>query len=146
MKTLTLLLLLCLSAGAPAATVYKWTDAAGGVHYGERPPAGQAQELRVPDHKPGKVVTPADRQKETQRLLDAIDKERQEKDKQAAAAAKEQAKRDEQCQQARRSAALYGMGGRIFDIDPQGERRYLSDAEIEQKRAAAQREVEKWCR
>lgn len=145
MKSLVILLLLCLCATAHAAKIYKWTDEAGNVHYSERPPAGKAQELQVPKSKPSTTSTPGERLQETNRLLQAIDKERKEKADKAAAAAKEKARREEQCRLAKRRAALYEMGGRIFDIDEKGERRYLSDAEIQQKLTAARKDVEKWC-
>lgn len=46
MRTLLLVPALLISFSASAATVYKWTDAAGKVHFGDRPAAG-AQLLDV---------------------------------------------------------------------------------------------------
>lgn len=46
MRQLALIALLLASASASAAQVYRWTDAAGKVHYGDRPVAG-AESLDV---------------------------------------------------------------------------------------------------
>ena len=67
MKTaLAAVLAAALLAGpAHAVDVYKWKDAKGGVHYGDRPPSdGAASTLEVPDDAP----SPAEEAAASQRL------------------------------------------------------------------------------
>jgi hypothetical protein len=45
--TLLLLTLLCAAASANAEQVYKWTDAAGIVHYSDSPPPSDAQNVQT---------------------------------------------------------------------------------------------------
>ena len=46
MRATAWLLLLCASALAQAQTSYRWVDAAGKLHYGDRPPSGGAREVQ----------------------------------------------------------------------------------------------------
>ncbi len=139
--------LLCASGGAIAGKIYKWTDSEGNVHYGERPPTTQAREIKVPDAPPASQhSSPSGNSlQETNKLLDAMQKERQQKAEKKAAAEKERKAREANCSRAKRRLAAYTIGGRIYEIDDQGERSYLSDADIDKRKQAAQKEVDQWC-
>ena len=148
MKKITLfiaLALLCASNGF-AAKIYKWTDSNGNVHYGERPPSEQARELNLPNVHPSDSDTPASTPQDVNKLLDTLQKERDEKAKKAAIAEEERRAREQNCKAAKRNATGYEIGGRIYEIDENGERRYLGDAEIEQKLQESRKAVEKWCK
>ena len=138
--------LLSATGGALAGKIYKWTDSEGNVHYGERPPTSQAREINLPKAPPSSRATPAGNSlQETNKLLDTLQKERQQKAEKKAAAEKERKAREANCSHAKRRLAAYTIGGRIYEIDDQGERSYLGDAEIEKRRLAAQKEVDEWC-
>jgi hypothetical protein len=49
MRTLTALLLACLSAAAAAADVYRWTDDKGVVHYSDKPQSPADKPVALPD-------------------------------------------------------------------------------------------------
>jgi len=56
------LLLCCVLAAGARADVYRWTDAQGRVHFGDRPPAGAASEpveVRVNSYRAPQIVRPA---------------------------------------------------------------------------------------
>lgn len=57
-----LILVFLLALSFPAfGQVYKWTDAAGNVHFGTQPPPGHQEEVTIRDSKPGAMgreVTP----------------------------------------------------------------------------------------
>ncbi len=55
------------------------------------------------------------------------------------------AERARNCQVARERAETYSVSRRLFRTLPDGERQYLSDAEIEEARARAQSDVANWC-
>ncbi len=137
--------LLCASSGSFAAKVYKWTDSNGNIHYGERPPTTQAKEVELHNLHPSGSGTPATPPQDINKLLDTLSKERKEKAEKSAAAEKERKHREKNCNAAKRNAAGYQIGGRIYEIDENGERRFLGDSEIDKKLEEARKEVEKWC-
>lgn len=53
--------------------------------------------------------------------------------------------REENCKVAKSNLATYTNGGRIVKTNEKGEREHLSDADISQAKADAQRDVEKYC-
>lgn len=55
------------------------------------------------------------------------------------------ADRARNCDYARQMQTTYSTAHRLFRNGPNGEREYLSDAEIDEKRAKAESEVAKWC-
>jgi len=138
-----------LSAPAFASKIYKWVDSEGNTHYGERAPNHQGQQIRVPKG-PTNVAAPTSNNssqfESTKKLLDAFDKERKDKAATAAKTAKEKARRDKNCSSARRRIAGLNLGGRQFVVDEQGERKYLSEADIKTRLAEAQKVAEKWCK
>ena len=141
--------LLCLSPLSFAGKIYKWTDSEGQVHYGERPPSGQAKQMRVPTgppHSPSPAEKPASQQEATQKLLDSFDKERKEKAETEAKAAEEKARREKNCSSAKRRIAGLKIGGRQYEVDEQGNRHYLNEAEIQSRLAEAQKYADKWCK
>ena len=54
-------------------------------------------------------------------------------------------RKEENCRNARERLAQYDIGGRMTRINPQGERYYLEDAQIEQEKARARTEVAQSC-
>ena len=151
MKKLLLLIaifLLCTTTASIAGKIYKWTDSEGNIHYGERPPGGQAKQIKVPKGPSGgsaPASTPTNQQDATKKLLDAFDKERKDKADATAKASKDKAIRDQNCTAARKRVASLSIGGRIYDITEKGERRYLEAEEIKKNLAEARKVVEKWC-
>ncbi|HEC19991.1 MAG TPA: DUF4124 domain-containing protein [Gammaproteobacteria bacterium] len=146
--TLTTIILLCLPPLGFAGKIYKWTDADGVVHYGERPPSRNATQIKVPHNSTGRSSPPAkpvNQQDATNKLLDAFAKERKDKKEAEKKAAEEKQRRDKNCSNARRRVAGLKIGGRIYEINDQGERQYLGEADIKKRLADAQKLVEKWC-
>ncbi len=140
--------LLCATTGALAGKVYKWTDSEGNIHYGERPPSTQAKEVDIHKAPPSSRNAPptGNSLQETNKLLDTLQKERQQKAEKKATAEKERKAREANCSRSKRRLAGYRIGGRIYEIDEQGERSYLSDSDIQQRLEATQKEVDKWCK
>ena len=54
-------------------------------------------------------------------------------------------RKEENCRHARERLAQYDIGGRMTRINPQGERYYLEDAQIEQEKARARTDVAQAC-
>ncbi len=145
-KALTLLALLGLSLPA-AAEIYQWVDANGNVQYSDRPREGAtlvpiASSPTDPD---------AVRERELRRWESAAADERkeqearEERDARAAADADVEAQRRENCAKAQRRLVQYSQAHRIYQDLPNGERRYLTDAETTEAREGAAAAVEEWC-
>jgi FKBP-type peptidyl-prolyl cis-trans isomerase len=147
---LVTVILLGASAFSLAGKIYKWTDDKGNIHYGERPPMDNAQQLKIPKAPPHSATTPTtkpgDQMEATQKLLDAFAKERKEKAEATARAEKEQKITKENCSRARKRVASLKMGGRKYEVTEQGERNYLDDADIQNRLQKAQKMVGEWCK
>jgi FKBP-type peptidyl-prolyl cis-trans isomerase len=150
MKNLIILItvfLLCLSPLSFASKIYKWTDSEGNTHYGERPPNQKATQIKVPKG-PARTSTPSpvNQQDATNKLLDAFARERKDKKEAANKAATEKERQDKNCSHAKRRVVNLKLGGRQYEITDQGERRFLSDADIQTRLTEAQKIADQWCK
>lgn len=151
MNKLSLILftsLVTASSGLAAAEIYKWTDADGNVHYGDRPSGVATQE----------TITIASRRTDTERVNAGVEA-RLERDAQradareAAAEAEEEAaqaqaeaeERAGKCQEYRAKLEKFLRSRRLYRVDDSGERNYLDEVQMEEARAKAQQKVEEYC-
>ena len=65
--------------------------------------------------------------------------------KESADKSAEAQRKQDNCRAARERLAQYEIGGRMTRVNPQGERYYLEDAQIEQEKARARSEVSQAC-
>jgi hypothetical protein len=141
-------LTLCLAAqGAQAQGIYRWTDAQGRVHFGDRPP-GKAESVPIPEPPPPATPAPTDAERAArqQRLLDAYRDERLEKEEREAKQKAEEEERRRRCAFARDNLDRYERSPRIYAPQPDGERRFLSDGERDAEIRIARNEVARWCK
>ena len=146
--TLLTIGLLCLSTLSFAGKIYKWTDSEGNIHYGERPPGGQSQQIKVPkgpSSTPAPAAKSSSTQEATKKLLDAFEKEHKDKAEASAKAEAEKERREKNCASAKRRIAGLKMGGRQYEVTEKGERNYLNEADIQQRLDEAQKFADKWC-
>jgi len=134
---------------AAASGVYKWVDEQGRVHYGEKPPARvQAQEMQLKtapvDDMPIEDNEAA-RADQAQRLLRAYDEERALKKEQQQKSREEQARRERNCALARDRVRRYETAGSLYNLDKDGSRRTLSDADRAAAERRAREDVARWC-
>jgi hypothetical protein len=145
-------LLICLLAviGFTAqAEIYKWTDAQGRVHYGDRPGGDNAQAMPVAPAPEATgqtaVESAAQRAQRRQRMLDIYREERAEKEAAREQARQELNKTKENCRRARLEYDRFSKSRLIYDYEDNGERRYLSDKEREGYVESLRQAVERWC-
>jgi len=144
-----------------SAQTYKWTDADGKVHYSDQPPPPNAKaQGTVKAVKPSAPTTSgssstsekgaaADKPKTVaeqeadfkKRQVEAAEREAAERKKAAEAAEKKQ-----NCELARAQLKGLQSGGRLTVSNAQGEREYMSDAQIAQEIERSKKAVEGWCR
>ena len=143
---------LLVAAGlAQAGGIYKWTDADGNVHYGERPPPGAESREMAPAPPPpaGDVETSRqrlDRLLERQQRSDMLRREsienaRREREQDEAQAQVRKAR----CQAAKTDLEFLNEQRPVYYVDEKGERRYLDDREREEAKARLRREITTWC-
>ncbi|HEX4985763.1 MAG TPA: DUF4124 domain-containing protein [Burkholderiales bacterium] len=140
----------CFVCGAGAQT-YKWTDAEGKVHYSDQPPPGNAkQETTISPRRKPSASAPAASKPKTYREQEAEFRQRQveaaEKDAAAKKKADEAAEKKRNCEQARNQVATLQAGGRIARTSENGEREYLSDAQIAEEIERGKKSIDAWCK
>ncbi len=148
-RALPLVVLLAVADSAPAAKVYKWVDENGNVHFGDRPAGNDAQELEIktrepaaPAPTPGLPLRPS--QVRTS-ISDVMEEERlrrkdaREKEKQA------RESRQRNCVLARDKLRSYEESDYLYDIDSEGNRRVLNDAQRKAAEDAARDDVTRFC-
>ena len=130
-----------------AGQFYKWTDAEGNVHYGSEKPADAAGEQVRVDTRPTGV----------NRGADALDKLRQQADDEAQRIKEEgipeqppvpalsRKEVNQRCQAARRNLATIQSRGQIRERDDQGNTRYLSEKERQQRIKHAKKQIREYC-
>lgn len=145
------LALAALGAGTVlAGDIYRYTDADGNVHYGDRP-AGVPSEERVAISS--KPTNPAEVQARAQANsrnetaeeegsgADAADDDRPTRAERAAA----ERERDEKCQQYRDQLETYVTSRRLYRETEDGEREYLDEQEVLEARSKAEESVREHC-
>lgn len=150
-NALCFLLLHSLAASAPAVGVYRWVDAHGKVHYGDRPPSAErpTETVEITGNARGVPPTSPDtdaRRLKQRRLLEAFKTERERKQARMSKARADKALREKNCQRARRNLALYQRSGVLANRGKDGKRTYLTDAERERVLARSEAAIARWCR
>lgn len=133
--------------GTAAADVYKYTDAQGNTQYTDRPETLPAQRLNVQSQRTDTVELNKRIQEENKRDADNT-KARQN----AASQSAEQNKagqmsatdKAERCTKARERYDTYMNSARLYE-ETNGERRYLTDVELEAARASAKATMDSFC-
>ena len=153
----------CIVSAPAGADTYKWTDAEGKIHYTDQPPPANAKELgTLNSRKPSAPTTsesppagdngatatapgpktPIEQEAEfRKRQVETAEREAAEKKK-----ADEAATKKKNCEQAQGQLKMLQAGGRITLPGPQGEREYMSDAQIGQEIERGKKTVNDWCR
>lgn len=144
---LACLLLAMAAPHAGAEGVYKWTDAQGRVHFGDRPPGeGRSAPIAPPAAPLEPAASEGERAERQQRLLDMYRDERIERQEREAREKAEQEDRRRRCARARDRLAWYEQSGRVYEPTPSGERRYLSDGEVDAEIRTTRNEIARWCK
>ena len=136
------LLCLLLLPGLAAAEIYRWTDANGQVHFGQRPAAVGAQQIEVKPQVVERDQLTREREERTNRFFDA---RREEQAQASAVAAERQAKRAAECQELRRRLDNIPEGYSYYRTDANGEREYYSDQQVDTARQQLQSQVADRC-
>ncbi len=138
-----------LAAGPASADVYKFKDDKGNVLYTDKPSTLPAERLNIQSQKTDVVAVQARQEEESKRLQEA-DKANQSaanqsRDQRQASEQSATAKAD-QCTKARARYDSYMNSQRLYEKGADGERRYLSDDELDAARASAKASMDVMCK
>lgn len=143
-------LMLCACSLALPAEVYKYKAPDGSIVFTDRKPEVPAEKVDVKTPTP---PTPAERTEAARRsqALDGSARERLQRQAEEAAAARAAESRKQQadaqrCRKAREENAYYQADGVYVAAVVDGKRTFLTTEEVNQRRAAARREIEQFCR
>lgn len=130
MKTLLPLFIviasLALAATANADRVYQWKNDEGVTQFGSQPPRGREyRELRTQTGHSEPV--------DYQAIYGPADEPEQETRAQEPAEGPSEEELDEACQIAQQNLETIERGGRIVELDEDGERRFLGEEELEER-------------
>ncbi len=140
------IVLLITSLSAYAA-IYKWTDDKGQVHYGDKPNgASGAKEINVnTNNTSGIMPDDANLDKKRQRLLDAMQEDRQEKEQQRKKEQAEAEYRQRRCVYLRDRLRSIQAATGVYKLDDKGNRVFLSNQGRKQSEASLQQQINQYC-
>ncbi|NIM28244.1 MAG: DUF4124 domain-containing protein [Gammaproteobacteria bacterium] len=137
---------LTLALTTAGAEVYKWVDADGKVHYGDRKPAsGGAANVIELQPAPAVDADHAARSLQRHRLLEAFEAERAKRRQADADAAAAKRERDEACTRARRQLAELQRAHIVYTENESGERNYMSDDDRRTAAGGVQAWIDEHC-
>jgi Domain of unknown function (DUF4124) len=148
-----LVFLTSLAFAGTAAAQYKWTDQNGRVQYGDTPPPGadvsgvrratppSGQSEAKTDDAQKAPATMAEKDAEFRKRRQDAEKERE---KQAQARQEAEEKR-ENCARAKENVRTLETG-RVSRVDANGERHFLTEAQIAHETPKARQAVQEWCK
>ncbi|EWC40033.1 DUF4124 domain-containing protein [Stutzerimonas stutzeri] len=125
-----LLLTAALMPVLAGAEIYRWTDAEGRVHFGQRPAAG-AEQIQVRPQVIERDELTRQRESRRERIFAARRQEQLTAREQASQA---RAAREQECLGLHSQLSRLQLGGRYFRNDAAGARVYYSDSELEAAR------------
>lgn len=148
------IIVLIFSTNVFAGKIYKWTDAEGNVHFGERPPDSGASEVRIkqrggvettdkPSGKTDPVVDPKQQRDKMIRAMEADRLTRQEKRQERQ---KQQQDHKMQCARARDRLRQYKAASSLYRLDAEGNRHTLPDSVRQGEITRLQTDINKWCK
>jgi hypothetical protein len=143
LKTMALLLAM-VPAMANATVVYKWTDADGVTHFGDRQPTGtQAEQISVRSGQSNLVNSNSSAQQQLNEL-EQRQRAASEESRAFDAAATRQAQRKTNCDAAQQNLEIISNNSRIR-ITENGEQRFLTPDEISRQKQTYEDIVEQNC-
>lgn len=142
-------LLAFVAGGAHATEVYYSTDAKGNVIYSDRPENATSKyvhvnELRPPSSAPQRTAAAPPTQSKAggpETTADGAPK----KEKREPTPQEKAEDKAKNCKTAQQRQQSYDQSHRLYRVGANGERQYLTDAEIDEARARAKADVETWC-
>ncbi len=138
-------LLLILNSGEINAEIYKWIDAQGKTHYGDKP-VGNAKEMDVDVTKQGNLKTNSSRAWAQKRLLESYADDRKREKEASDKKKKEKKRREKNCVLLKDKMREYNRARSLYDLDKKGNRTTLSNEERLKAEMELKNKIKKYCK
>lgn len=145
----SLLLLVFMMPLVVHASVYKWVDENGKVHYGDQPQASQpAVEMKVDDTAPAPSYSDDElsREEKRERLLQSMEEDRVEKQEMREKQKAVREKNRQKCNRYRDKMRHYERASSLYKLDKDGNRVYMSEGDRDRATKNLQANIKKYCR
>ena len=131
------------------ASVYKWVDENGKVHYGDQPQASQPTvEMKIDETAPAPSFSDdaLSREEKRERLLQSMEEDRLEKQEKREKQKAENEKNRQKCNRYRDRMRHYKRANALYKLDKEGNRVYMSDGDRASATKNLQAKINKYCR
>jgi len=145
-KAFLILIFVCLIPLSANAGVYKWVDANGQTHFGDRPPAKAASSEVTVKAAPASVDAGA--RERHQKMTEFLEQQQEERETRQADNAKAEEKAEKQaelCRKLRARLKHLASVSTFYNINDQGERVYVNEAENTRIRKDFREKVRSTC-
>ena len=132
---------------ANAVTIYKSIGEYGEVKYSQLPPQNATNVTVMELRSDGRTVDPGQMAGKTDANAPDAPSELEQRNAALEAQLKEKEEQElaQRCQNLRNNLTNLSVGGRIYEMDEQGNRKYLDSREIEQRRETVQQAIKQYC-
>jgi hypothetical protein len=128
------------------AGVYKWTDANGQVHFGDRPPAEKpAEEVTINTAPPGKDAAANERIRKMNEFLDQRQAEREVRQAEEAKIERQAEMQDARCRKLRAQLKHMASVSTFYNLNEDGERVFVSEEDNTRIRERFSQRVKQAC-
>lgn len=150
-KPVIALVLTVFSIGLNAATYYKWTDGNGVPHYSQYAPTNGVDLKKVQVINTRELGSPAATSATAGAnggpASTAMNPEQKRiAELEAQNKAQQKLQDQERCKSLQNTLANLNVGGRVYEMDNKGERKYLDGREIELKRQTVSKAISQYCK
>jgi len=140
------------ASGAFASDIYKWTDAEGNVHYGDRAPENvEAERVEIQSRPTNRaqVTARVQARREARERLIGEQESQQAQEAGSELSPEEQERlaeeRAQKCQMYKDRLQTFVQSRRLYRQDENGERVYLNEQEMQAARENVQNKVQEFC-
>ena len=151
-KSFTAILLMMTAVGLNAATYYKWTDSNGVPHYSQFAPTNGVDLKKVQVINTRELGSPAATATATSTNGTAAasapmnPEQKRIAELEAQNKAQQQQQDKERCKALQNNLSNLNVGGRVYEMDNKGERKYLDGREIELRRQKVAQAISQYCK
>lgn len=141
-----LILGLAVTLPAAAGQLYKWTDANGRVQYSDTPPADRkAESVKSSGGSSIGAAAPPPTAAEQEQAFRKRQSERAEAEEKLAKEGAAKKEHETGCNRLRGYLRSLEDGGRIYETDSKGERKYYDNAKLDSEKTRVRADIEKHC-
>ncbi len=127
------------------AEIYKWVDAQGNTHYGDKPVKNSTQ-MEVDISDKGNIKTSQSRENKRKNLIDSFDEDRARENKEKKKRKEERKKQARNCVVAKDRLRQYERVRYLYRLDMNGSRVVVPDNVRQKNTAALRKHIKEYCK